>query len=149
MIETARGAPVILLNENERELYCDTGARMREVQREFRPRGLAGCFDSANFIGSGEKDVWAVWEALRELTDYFHVKDLVRASGAYVVAGQGDGEYPRILADALGRGYAGFVSLEPHLAKDGRFGGFTGPDLFPQAVAAARELVEKAGGKIG
>jgi len=146
-LEAARGAPVILLHENEREIYGDTADRTLDILKELGPKGLAGCFDSANFIGTGEPDVWECWTKLREETDYFHVKDQVRATEEYVLAGKGDGEYPRILTDAIKRGYTGFVSLEPHLSKGGRFGGFTGPDLFPQAVAATRKIIEAAGGK--
>jgi len=147
-LEAARGSAVILLHENEREIYGDTAERNLDLLAELGPKGLAGCFDSANFVGSKEPDVWRCWLKLREHIAYFHVKDQVRSTMKMVPAGEGDGEYPRILEDAISRGYSGFVSLEPHLSEGGRFGGFTGPDLFRKAIDAARRIVEEAGGKI-
>jgi sugar phosphate isomerase/epimerase len=148
-LEAARGHPVILLHENEREIYGDSAARSGDLLAVLGPQGLAGCFDAANFVGAGEADVWRCWLALRERTAYLHVKDQVRATKKMVLPGEGDGEYPRILADAVARGWSGFVSLEPHLLQGGRFGGYTGPELFPRAVAAVQRLIEAAGGEVG
>jgi sugar phosphate isomerase/epimerase len=38
-------------------------------------------------------------------------------------------------------GFAGYVSLEPHLATAGRFGGFSGPEGYRRAAAALKELL--------
>src|SRR5579884_2372052 len=49
----------------------------------------------------------------------------------------------RIFAPATGDGYEGFLALEPHLAAEGQFGGFSGADLFHQAVHALKGLLEE------
>ena len=51
-------------------------------------------------------------------------------------AGQGDGQLRETLAALRESGFAGFMSLEPHLAQAGRFGGFSGPSGFRRAAQA-------------
>jgi len=63
--------------------------------------------------------------------------------GTIVPAGQGDGDIARIISDAYQSGYRGFLSLEPHLAKDMQFSGFSGPDLFKKAAGALKEVCRK------
>ncbi|MHC4202824.1 MAG: sugar phosphate isomerase/epimerase, partial [Planctomycetota bacterium] len=65
-----------------------------------------------------------------------------------VPAGEGDGNFGTILAEAVERGYDGFASLEPHLKRAGRFDGHTGPELFKVAADALKGLIAKAGGEI-
>ena len=58
-----------------------------------------------------------------------------------VPAGLGAADWPG-LVDALRRdGFDGIVSLEPHLARAGRRGGFTGPALFGEAYRALDALM--------
>jgi hypothetical protein len=38
-------------------------------------------------------------------------------------------------------GFAGFLSLEPHLGLAGRFGGFSGPEEFRRAARALKDLL--------
>jgi ABC-type dipeptide/oligopeptide/nickel transport system permease component len=38
---------------------------------------------------------------------------------------------------------AGFMSLEPHLARGGRFGGFSGPQEFRRAAQALKSLLNE------
>ena len=58
-----------------------------------------------------------------------------------VPAGQGDGQVRETLAALRDSGFAGFVSLEPHLAQAGRHGGFSGPDGFSRAAQALKSLL--------
>lgn len=73
-----------------------------------------------------------------------HVKD-VSADGEHVVAGRGLAGWPELLRQLQTDGYQGFLSLEPHLAHGGEFGGFTGPAKFRGAVAALRDLLADQG----
>jgi len=54
-----------------------------------------------------------------------------------VPAGRGDGQVRETLAALRDSGFDGFMSLEPHLAQAGRYGGFSGPEGF---ILAARSL---------
>jgi len=65
---------------------------------------------------------------------------------AYV--GEGDGQIERVMADVVQRGYDGFATLEPHLLGGGPTGGVTGPELFPKAVQAFRDILRKVGATV-
>jgi sugar phosphate isomerase/epimerase len=69
------------------------------------------------------------------------VKDALMASGEVVPAGQGDGQVRETVAALRDSGFAGFFSLEPHLAQAGPMGGFSGPDGFRRAAQALKELL--------
>ncbi len=73
------------------------------------------------------------------------VKDALAATGAVVPAGMGDGQVRLTLAALAESGFAGFVSLEPHLAVAGRFGGFSGPEDFTRATSALKGLLADLG----
>ena len=55
---------------------------------------------------------------MRDHVTHLHIKDGVFADGGmrYTFPGEGQGDVERILADALARGYDGFISIEPHLS---------------------------------
>jgi sugar phosphate isomerase/epimerase len=63
------------------------------------------------------------------------------ATGDVVPAGQGDGQVRETLAALRDSGFDGYLSLEPHLATAGSFGGFSGPDLFRLACRALKDLL--------
>ncbi len=46
---------------------------------------------------------------------HFHVKDYDSKTHKNVPAGEGEGQIPRLIADAVAHGYDGFCVLEPHL----------------------------------
>ena len=62
---------------------------------------------------------WNFYRQVREHVAYIHIKDgRIAADGKHVhtFAGEGAGEVKRVLADLLGRGYDGGISIEPHIA---------------------------------
>jgi sugar phosphate isomerase/epimerase len=73
---------------------------------------------------------------------YLQVKDALAMTGEVVPAGEGDGQVRETLAALAADGFAGFVSLEPHLAMAGRHGGFSGPDGFRRAARALKLLLD-------
>ena len=81
---------------------------------------------------------------LRPHLVYLQVKDALAATGEVVPANQGDGELRQTLVALRDSGFAGFMSLEPHLAEAGRFGGFSGPQGFHRAAAALKSLPNEA-----
>ena len=87
------------------------------------------------------------WEACKAHTAHFHIKDWKTGEEHGSIAGEGFGQVPTIIADAVKMGYSGFATLEPHLLGGGPTGGVTGPELFPKAVNAFKAIVEKAGGR--
>lgn len=138
-VEYVRDHNVVLVHENEKDIY---GERVRECVDLMRTIGSAkfrSAFDFANFLLGGERPM-DNWPPLKPFTVHIHVKDAVTASGKIVPAGQGDGDIGPILKDAYASGYRGFVSLEPHLSAAGQFGGFTGPKLFQAAANALKDV---------
>jgi hypothetical protein len=76
---------------------------------------------------------------------YLQVKDALAATGEAVPAGQGDGQVRDTLAALRDSGFAGFMSLEPHLARAGRYGGFSGPEGFTLAVRSLKLILNELG----
>ncbi len=151
MADLAEGTGIQLCHENEKGIYGDNAARCLDIHRSV-PR-LAGVFDPANFIQTGQ-DVAEAWEALKPYVDYMHVKDAL-ADGSVVPAGRGIGSLAVILRDYLARGGTA-LTLEPHLrvfdglsaleraGEASRVGGYayaSGDEAFDAAAAALRELL--------
>ena len=145
-VEIAEGEGVMLLHENEREIYGDTGERCLDILNEVKSDKLEGIFDPANFVQCGE-DTLECWAKLKDRIKYFHIKD-AKADGTVVPGGEGAGNLVEILTDAVKMGFDGFASLEPHLQHAGRSSGETGPELFKIAADALKGVIAKAGGEI-
>lgn len=112
---------VVLLHENEKEIYGDNAARCLEIMERFASPSFRAVFDFANFVQVGQ-DTLEAWEVLKKYVSYIHVKDALAKDGSVVPAGKGDGHLAEILSDLRDSGYDGFLSLEPHLAD---FSGFS------------------------
>ncbi len=84
---------------------------------------------------------------LHNYIDYVHIKDASLSDGKVVLAGKGDGELGELINELKLNGYTGFMSLEPHLAAEGIFSGFSGPNLFREASQSLKELLIKAQAK--
>ena len=126
---------ITLLHENEREIYGDTIVRCVDLLDAVRDDHFAAVLDPANFVQCGEVPYPNAYDALKSRLRSVHVKD-ARPDGAVTVAGEGAARWPDLLRALRGDGYDGDFALEPHLAAAGRFAGFSGPDLFRQAVHA-------------
>jgi len=141
----ARQAPnVVLLHENEKSIYGDGGRRCADLMSAVNSPRLRSAFDFANFVQVGERPP-DNWKLLKPYTVHIHIKDAVLGDGHIVPAGQGDGGMEQVLPDAYRSGYRGFLSLEPHLAADNQFSGFSGPGLFKVAADALKALCGKNG----
>lgn len=132
-VDYAKEQDVILLHENEKDIYGDIAVRCKEIQEEFYCDNFKGVFDFANFVQC-KQDTKEAFEMLKQYIAYVHIKDAKWEDGQVVPAGHGDGNVKEILTELLGSGYKGFLSLEPHLMD---FAGF--------ADLEQGEAVEKAG----
>ena len=129
---------VTLLLENEKGIYGDTAARVLDLLETIDSPHLAHAFDPANYVEVGQS-IDEAWESLRDWTAHFHVKDYDSNTRKNVVAGAGEGQIPRLIADAVARGYDGFCVLEPHLVIAELTFGFTGPERFADAARALQD----------
>lgn len=141
MISLAEKRDMILLHENEKEIYGDTPGRCLQLMEEFSSPHFRFAFDPANFVQCGVRPVSEAYGQLASYTDYVHIKDALFHNGEVVPPGEGDGEIKELLLELKKRGYAGYLSLEPHLAASSAYNGFTGPGLFHKASAALKNLL--------
>jgi len=90
--------------------------------------GLKWVFDTANPVFNADRskprpwpqqDPWEFWEHVRDHVVHLHVKDATwvpaKKDADYRWPGDGEGCVRAILQDARARGYAGGVSIEPHM----------------------------------
>ena len=150
-LKVAEKAGVRLVHENEHRIYGDSPDHVRDllstVSEQLTSPCFGAAFDPANFVFCGY-DPWAGWLASKEHLAHLHIKDWKTGEPHGRLAGEGDGQIERIMADAVALGYDGFATLEPHLLGGGPTGGVTGPELFPKAVEAFRDILVKVGAKI-
>jgi sugar phosphate isomerase/epimerase len=142
--EAAR-AGVVLIHENEKEIFGDTPARIVDIMASVRSEALRVAWDAANFVQVGVRPFDEGYALLRPYLEYVQVKDAVAGTGAVVPPGQGDGDIERTFAALRDDGYTGFVSLEPHLARAERLGGFSGADTFGEAARALASVLGRVG----
>ncbi len=134
---------LVLAHENEKEIYGDIPDRCADLIAAVGSPALRATFDPANFVQCGVRPFSDAYALLRPLLVYLQVKDAVAATGEVVPAGQGDGQLRETLTALRDSGFAGYMSLEPHLARAGRFGGFSGPDEFRRAAQALKFMLNE------
>ena len=134
---------VILAHENEKEIYGDVPERCADLIASVNSPALRATFDAANFVQCGVRPFTDAYALLRPYLVYLQVKDARAADGEVTPAGQGDGEMRETLVALRDSGFAGYMSLEPHLDLAGRQGGFSGPDKFRQAAQALKRLLDE------
>ena len=146
LADEAEREGVVLLHENEKDIYGDTPERVLDLVESVGSPALRLAWDSANFVQVGvaapHDDGFAM---LRPYLDYLQVKDAVASTGTVVPAGQGDGQVLQTLTALRDDGYTGFASLEPHLDEAHALGGFSGPAAFGEAARALDVLLSGIG----
>lgn len=106
---------VILLHENEKDIYGDIAARCKDILDTVDSDNLRAVFDPANFVQCDQVTYPDAYEMLKDHVVYMHIKDALFADSSVVPAGHGDGRVRDILQALSDRNYDGFLSLEPHL----------------------------------
>ena len=141
----AAEAGKMLLLENEVNLWGDTPERCADILSSVASASLRITLDTGNFASIGVPSHDRAYPLLRPWLAHCQIKDVRAADHTIVVAGEGDGQIPEILAALVRDGYRGYLSLEPHLALAETARGFSGPELFGTAARALAALVEHAG----
>lgn len=131
---------IILLHENEKEIFGDTPERCLDIMQEMNSPYVRNIIDPANYIQVGSKVFPEAWDMLKDYTDYMHIKD-ARWDGAVVPAGEGDGKIFEILKELYKQNYSGWLSIEPHLGANSQPGG--GELLFAKAANALKGLLNR------
>lgn len=114
-LEIAKKYDVVLIHENEKDIYGDVWARCKTLMEALDDPCYRSVFDFANFVQCGE-DTEECWKELRPYIAYIHIKDAVTDDKENVVCGTGEGKIKEILTQAINEeDYKGFLTLEPHL----------------------------------
>jgi sugar phosphate isomerase/epimerase len=145
MASIAARDDIVLLHENEKEIYGDIPSRVLDLIESVGSDSLRVAWDNANFVQVGVKPYTDGYAMLRPHLEYLQVKDAISATGMVVPAGEGDGELRETLTALRDDGYAGYASLEPHLAEQSSTGGFSGPYEFGRAARAFAALTHEIG----
>jgi sugar phosphate isomerase/epimerase len=143
--ELAERERIVLLHENEKDIYGDVPVRLLDILESVGSPALRLAWDNANFVQVGVRPFTDGYPLLRPYLEYLQVKDAVAETGAVVPAGEGDGELRETVTALRDDGYAGFASLEPHLAQAHALGGFSGPAAFGRAARAFAALTNSIG----
>lgn len=143
LADQAKQADLILVHENEKDIYGDTIDRCVDILQSINHPHLRAAFDPANFIQCNQKSFPKGYQAIKPWLSYVHVKDAL-ADGDVVAAGEGLARWPETLSNLHHDGYDGYYALEPHLATAGQFQGFSGPEQFQKAARAFARIVEQA-----
>jgi len=145
LARVAENADLVLLHENEKEIYGDVPRRCLDIVRSVDSPHLRLAWDPANFVQVGIKPYTDGYAPLRRHVEYIQIKDALAADGTVVPAGQGDGEVAQTMRALHHDGFDGFFSLEPHLSAGTAVGGFSGPDLFRAAWQAFTDMLTAEG----
>ena len=141
----AEEAGVVLLHENEKDIFGDIPERVLDIIETVGSPALKVAWDAANFVQVGVKPFDEGYAKLRPHLEYLQVKDALFADASVVPAGEGDGDLLRTVEALKADGYQGFASLEPHLAGAHGLGGFSGPTAFGIAARAFAKVLRDAG----
>lgn len=145
LADLAEREGVVLLHENEKDIYGDVPSRVLDIVQSVDSPALRLAWDNANYVQCGVKPFTDGWEQLAPYVEYLQVKDALSADASVVPAGEGDGELLLTLTALRDAGYTGYASLEPHLSDFTSLGGFSGPAAFGRAGRALRTLTDQIG----
>jgi sugar phosphate isomerase/epimerase len=145
LADVAANSDVILVHENEKDIYGDIPRRCLDIVTSVSSPKLRLAWDPANFVQVGVRPFTEGYEMLRPHISYIQIKDALLANGTVVVAGAGDGEVRETVRALQADGFDGFFSLEPHLGEYTAFGALSGPELFTRAWRAFSEILTSEG----
>lgn len=155
-IKAAAGKNVVLLHENEKDIYGDTADRCLDLFKTLNCEYFRATFDPANFVQCKVEVFPYAYELLKPYIEYIHIKDARFTDSKVTPAGEGDGRVLDVLIALIEDNFSGFLSLEPHLCD---FVGFSdlestseqkapateGITLFTKATNALKTLLNKVG----
>jgi len=145
LADAATDSDVILVHENEKEIYGDIPRRCLEIVTSVSSPKLQLAWDPANFVQVGVRPFSEGYSVLRPHLGYIQIKDALLADASVVVAGAGDGEVRETVRALRADGFDGFFSLEPHLGEYTAFGALSGAELFTKAWKAFTHILTSEG----
>ena len=145
LAEKAEPTGIVLLHENEKDIYGDVPARVLDIVESVGSPALRLAWDPANYVQVGVTPFTEGYAKLRPYTDYVQIKDAILATGDVVPAGEGDGQLRETVRALAADGFDGFFSMEPHLGTYNEFGALSGPENFTRATRAFTAILDSEG----
>jgi sugar phosphate isomerase/epimerase len=145
LTQIAERERLILMLENEKLVFGDTGDRLREIMEAIRSPHLRIAFDPANFVQSQVIPMTDAYPQVEPYISWVQMKDALVNTGKNVPLGTGDGQIRLLLRALKERGFSGFISVESHLQPEGELAGLSIAQLFLINVRALKEMMTEAG----
>jgi sugar phosphate isomerase/epimerase len=142
LAHAATGYDVVLLHENEKEIFGDVPDRVLDMVESVGSPQLRLAWDAANYVQCGIRPFTDGYAKLRKHLEYVQIKDALSATGEVVPAGEGDGQVRETIRALRADGFDGFFSMEPHLGSAHSLGGFSGAEQFIRATNAFTALLD-------
>ena len=140
MADYARQRNIVLLHENEANVYGEHSAQSAEIARELKTEYFGLVFDPANYSVAGENALISE-ETMHPYISYMHVKDYSGHDLTMSIPGEGVSGIAEIFNRLRDRDM--FISMEPHLSVAGQFGGETSPEQYMCAVESVRRILRE------
>ncbi|MFD0681795.1 MULTISPECIES: sugar phosphate isomerase/epimerase family protein [unclassified Paenibacillus] len=134
---------IILLLENDSNLYGNTDDRCLEILEHCQSPHLRTAFDPGNYVMNHVIPMTAAYPKVSSYIDYIHVKDATVEPRQFVPAGLGDGQLVELIGELKQIGYSGFLSVEPHLTH--YLPEASNPERVVTAIQALKLLLDNAG----
>ena len=145
LAEKAAPTGIVLLHENEKDIYGDVPDRVLDIVESVGSPALRLAWDPANYVQVGVTPFTDGYAKLRPYTVYVQIKDALLATGEVVPAGEGDGELRETVRALAADGFDGFFSMEPHLGSYNEWGALSGPANFTRATRAFTAILDSEG----
>jgi 3-dehydroshikimate dehydratase len=115
LCELAEPYGIGLAHENEEGGFCAWRPQECLTLHQQLPHNFYALLEPCSFTVAGYDPLVDALPLLRPYIAYVHVRDTPRGTTRYAVVGEGDVGWPAILADLQQHGFAGCLTLEPHL----------------------------------
>ncbi len=135
----ASGEGIILVHENCSGWGAATAENQKILIQEVDSPSLRIVFDTGNPVAEGHpaEETWDFYQEAKPFIEHIHIKDCKKNQDGeiiYTYPAEGWSMVPDILADALGSGYQGAFSIEPHITAQIHLGNVPGSGADPREV---------------
>ncbi|MCQ2398407.1 MAG: sugar phosphate isomerase/epimerase [Sphaerochaetaceae bacterium] len=138
MADFARDNNIVLLHENESNIYGEKSRESAEIAATLKSDYFGLVFDPANYSVAGE-DALEAEKIMHPYITYVHVKDYSGHDHSMSIPGTGISHIREVFDRLRDRDL--FISMEPHLDLAGQFGGNTSPEKYNDAVSSVKRML--------
>src|SRR4029077_359659 len=112
LAQKAQEADLVLLHENEKDIYGDIPSRVLDIVESVDLPSLKLAWDPANYAQVGVHPFTEAYPLVRPQTVYIQIKDAIMKTGEVVPSGEGDGQVRETVRALAADGFDGFFSIE-------------------------------------